>query len=451
MNTAQPCSPAPESNPPPSLAARVVGVGGAGIQAVEHMIHSGLEGATFAAVHTDARRLAAARVSDQLLLGARVTRGLKAGDPELGRALAEAEAHQLRHLCEGADLVIVVAGLGGNTGAGAAPVLARVARENGALVLAVAALPFDFEGRLRQVRARQALHQLRAAADGVIAVPNQKIVRLLDEQTSLTETLQIANDHLARGVRGLLRLLRRDGLINVDFSELCQLVRGHRAESCFATAEAGGEHRAREVVERLGQSPLLEGGQELARADALLVSLAGGLGLTLKDVNQVMEQMHRAAERAQVVMGALIDPALGDRLMVTVVTARHPDEPAPAAAEPGRALAETASEPEPPASEFPTGEASHREAGESPALPGAGARCYVPPPPELSPDQAARLLRGRPEAGKTGRRNGRNRAWQTTLPLEVVSKGRFAKTEPTVYHGEDLDTPAYIRRGVALN
>lgn len=444
--------------PPPSPAslrqpvARIIGVGGAGLQAVEHMVRSGLDGASYAVVHTDTRRLEASTIPAKLLLGAKVTRGLKVGEPAMGRALAEADAHELRHLCEGADLVIVVAGLGGNTAAGAAPVLARVARENGALVLALAALPFDFEGRRRQVQARAALQQLRAAADAVICLPNQKVTAILDEQTSLTEAMQIIDDLLAKGARGLMRLLSREGLINVDFSDLCQVVRGRQAESCFATAEAEGENRAREVVERLARSPLLDAGQGLAEADALLVSLTGGPGLSLRDVNLVMEQINRAAERAQVIMGASIDPALGDRLAVTVVASRHlPAEAASAVSRgPAEAEPEAAVEPEPPAAEFPTGDVPARPTDRPDPLAGASARRYVPPAPELSPEQAERLLRGQPGAGAS-RRRGRAKPQQTTLPLEVVSKGRFAKTEPTVHRGEDLDTPAYIRRGVALN
>lgn len=444
--------------PPPSPVslrlpvARIIGVGGAGLQAVEHMVRAGLEGASYAVVHTDMRRLEASTIPAKLLLGAKVTRGLKVGEPEMGRALAEADAHELRHLCEGADLVIVVAGLGGNTASGAAPVLARVARENGALVLALATLPFDFEGRRRQVQARAALQQLRAAADAVICLPNQKITAILDDQTSLTEAMQIIDDLLAKGVRGLLRLLSREGLINVDFSDLCQVVRGRQAESCFATAEAEGENRAREVVERLVRSPLLDAGQGLAQADALLISLTGGPGLSLKDVNLVMEQINRAAEHAQVIMGALIDPALGDRLAVTVVASRH--LPAEAASPVPRGQAESelaaAAEPEPPAAVFPIGDVPDRSTGRPEAPAGMGARRYVPPAPELSSEQTERLLGGRSGAGSS-RRRGRVKPQQTTLPLEVVSKGRFAKTEPTVHRGEDLDTPAYIRRGVALN
>ena len=424
--------------------AKIIGVGGAGLQAVQHMARCGVGEAALAVIHTDARLLGESTITDKLLLGSQLTRGLKVGEPELGRALAEAEAHRLRHLCEGADLVIVVAGLGGSTASGAAPVLARVARENGALVLALVALPFAFEGRRRQQQAQAALAQLRTAADAVICLPNQKVSTLIDEKTSLPEAMQIIDDLLAQGVRGLLRLVKRGGLLNVDFADLCHVVRGRQAESYFATAEAAGETRAREVVERLVRHPLLDDGRLLAEADAVLVSLNGGPVLSLKEVNQVMEQINRLAENAQVIMGATIDPALADRLAVTLVAARRP------APEPIAARAPAASEEaEPPASEFPTRDVELGAArfGDVPAP--RMAQRYVPPPPDLTPEEAQRLLGGR-RRGIAGPRS-KSKPQQGVLPLEVVSKGRFAKSEPTVHRGEDLDTPTYIRRGMALN
>lgn len=432
---------------------KVIGVGGAGLQAVEHMLRAGIEGASFAGVHTDARLLAQSGLPDKLLLGADVTRGLKAGEPEVGRALAEAEAHQLRHLCEGIDLVLLVAGLGGNTASGAAPVLARVARENGALVLALATLPFDFEGRRRGQQAQAALQLLRRAADALVTLPNQKMAEILDEKTSLPEAMRIVDDLLAQGVRGLLRLLTREGIIRVDFADLCQVVRGRQADSCFATAEATGEHRAREVVERLVASPLLDHGRLLAEADALLVSLSGGPELSLKEINGVMEQIHRLSEHAQVIMGATIEPALAGRLAVTLVASRHPraaPEPDDVAASPVELEADEApdgtdaSAPEAAPPE-PSG-GSSRASGARPSR--SGSR-YAAPPPELTPQQAERILAN--QNGGSVRRRQRQKLLQGLLPLEVVSKGRFAKSEPTVHHGEDLDTPTYVRRGIALN
>jgi cell division protein FtsZ len=327
-------------------------------------------------------------------------------------------------------------------------VLARVARENGALVLAIVALPFDFEGRRRQQQAQAALKQLKTVADAVISLPNQKVAGLIDEKTSLSEAMLIVDDLLARGVRGLLRLMTRDGLISVDFSDLCHVVRGRQAESCFATTEATGENRAREVVERLVASPLLDNGRALSGADAVLVSLTGGPGLSLREVNQVMEQINRLCEHAQVVMGATVDPELEGRLAVTLIAAGRPAAEASVPAVRARdGLAGV--EPEPPASEFPTGESTPAaERGEAGAGPRPTQR-YVPPPPELTAEQAARILAGRTGGGM--RRRTRVKPQQGMLPLEAVSKGRFAKSEPTIHRGEDLDTPTYIRRGMALN
>lgn len=449
MNPSAPLPPSGTGSGSPRIpAARIVGVGGAGLQAVEHMAAVGVGEASFAVVHSDARLLGQCAITQRFLLGSQVTRGLKVGEPEVGRALAEGEAHELRHLCEGADLVLVVAGLGGNTASGAAPVLARVARENGALVLAVVVLPFDFEGRRRQFQAQAALKLLRSEADAVICLPNQKVSGLLDEKTSLPEAMKLINDLLARGVRGLLRLITRGGLINVDFSDLCQVVRGRQSESCFATAEAEGENRAREVVERLVSSPLLDAGRGVAEADALLVSLTGGPALSLRDVNLVMEQINRVAERAQVIMGALIDPALGDRLAVTLVAARHTGVAQPPA-NPAAPSGETAGETPPPAAEFPTRGEELRALGLGDGAAAAGPARYVPPAPPLNAPPAGRLWA--PVDSGNGRRRKKSRLQQGVLPLEAVSKGRFARSEPTVHRGEDLDTPAYVRRGVPLN
>ena len=427
---------------------KIIGIGGAGLQAVEHMQRTGLSGAGLAVVHTDARLLSQSPLGEKLLLGADVTRGLKAGEPEVGRSLAEAEAHQLRHLCEGADLVLVVAGLGGSTASGAAPVLARVARENGPLVLALAVLPFDFEGRRRQEQAQAALRLLRTNADAVICLPNQKVAALLDEKTSLPEAMRIVNDLLAQGVRGLLRLLTGEGLIRVDFADLCRVVRGRQAESSFASAEASGENRARDVVDRLVSSPLLDHGRLLAEADAMLVSVTGGPELSLKEIHLIMDQFHRLSDHAQVIMGAAIDPDLAGRVAVTLIAARHPPAD-PGEPPPSPAAGELTAEANPP-----TPEGVMRPGiGDRARLPGErlgrGHPRYAPPPPELTLQQAEQLL-ARQQGGSLRRRQRQN-LQQGLLPLEVVSKGRFAKSEPTVHQGENLDTPTYVRRGIPLN
>lgn len=428
-------------------AIRVVGVGGAGLQAVSHMLQSGLTGLTFAVTHTDARQIERSAVEPKLLFGTGVTRGLGAGsDPDIGRAAAEADVEALRELVAHQDLLIVVVGLGGGTGSGAAPVLARAARDCGALVVAVAALPFQFEGIRRQHQAQQALRQLKCSADAVICLPNEKVAGLLDGQTTLVDAFRIANDHLTEGVRGLWRLVTQEGLINVDFADLCRVVRGRQAESSFASASATGENRARELVQKLFASPFLDQGRLLGEAEAVLASLAGGPDLTLREVNQVMEQINRACENCQVVMGAAIDPGLAGRLGLTLIATRRStveaDQPD---ADTGRSAAET-----PPASEFPVRDADTPSNHGDERYPPRPTSRFVPPPPSLSPEQAQQLL-ARQRTGMGRRRPRQPKMRQGMLPLEVVSKGRFAKSEPTLHRGEDLDTPTYIRRGVPLN
>lgn len=435
---ALPLTDLPRKNP----TIKVVGVGGAGVAAVQMMSRSDLADVAFAITHTDARLLGQSTVAERLLLGSGLTRGLGAGgEPAMGRAAAEADADQLAALCRGADLLVVVAGLGKGTGSGAAPVVARIARENGALVLALATLPFEFEGSRRWQQAQAALGQLKRECDAVVCLPNQKLARLFDDNTTFEDTIRLTNQMLTQGVRGIWRLATRDGLIKADFADLCHVVRGRQAESCFATGEATGESRARDVVEQLLASPLLEGGRALAEADAVLVSLAGGADLKHREIAAVMEQINRACEGAQVIMGACTEPEFNGRLAVTLIAAKRNTE-GPAADE---AETPVAAEAPPPACEFPT--RRDEEAGSRSATPKPASR-YVSQT-EISPQLREELIEKHTAANRSRRKRGNSK--QQMLPLEVVPKGRFAKSEPTVHRGEDLDTPTYIRRGIALN
>jgi len=296
------------------LTLKVFGVGGAGCNAVEQIAQREFVGVEFVAVNTDVQALLDLSVGRVVPLGATLTRGLGAGgDPEVGRAAAEEDAEQLCQLCADAKVVVIVTGLGGGTGTGASPVLARAAKEAGALVLAIATLPFECEGARRRSQAQAGLEELKETSDAVLCLPNQRVIKLIDEKTSLLETFKITNDLLAQGLRGIWRLLARTGIINVDFADLCAVVRGQHAESSFACAEAQGEHRAREVVEMLLASPWLEGGTLLREAESVLVSIVAGSDLTMAEVNRVMSQINRACEYAHIIMGAAVEAELSDR------------------------------------------------------------------------------------------------------------------------------------------
>ncbi len=299
------------------------GVGGAGGNAIDYMARQDFAGVQFTAVNTDAQALAMLAVTEKMTLGVKLTRGLgTGGDPEMGRMAAEEDAAQLRALCAGADIVCVVAGLGGGTGTGAGPVVARLAKECGALVLGIVTLPFEFEGGRRGRQALLGLRDLKNEADGVICLPNQKVFQLIDENTSVNEALKITNELLAQGVRGIWRLLTQTGMINVDFNDLCAVLRDRHEESSLATVEASGENRSHEIVEKLLAHPFLEG-QVLAEADAVLVSLAGGPDMTMAEVNRVMEQINRHCENAHIIMGAGITGEFAGRLSVTLVASRQ--------------------------------------------------------------------------------------------------------------------------------
>ena len=417
------------------ISIKVWGVGGAGCNAVSALDPSVLDGVHILAVNTDSQALATAAAADKLVLGARRTRGLGAGgDPELGRAAAEEDLDRMAPFCAGADIVFILAGLGGGTGTGAAPVLARLARESGALVLAIVTMPFEFEGRRRQEQAQSGLDLLKSAADAVICLPNQKLFKLLDEKTGVVEGIKISNALLAEGLQGIWRLLTRTGLINVDFADLSSVTRGRHAASSFATAEASGERRAEQIIEKIMAHPLLDGGQVLTEADAVLVSVVGGPDLTLVEIDKTMEPIKRQCENAHIIFGATIDEQFAHRLSVTLVASRRqpdvakpPGPPLPYAAAPAKVSSlhlldtDAASEPRPPTR-------------------------LTPPPPELTTEQKQELFKSQ---------NVRNRKklsrLQKELPLEIVFKGRFEKSEPTIRHGEDLDLPTYIRRGVPLN
>ena len=384
---------------------KIFGVGKAGTALVGALATPEFAEAQFAIIDTDADAFAGSPATVKIHLENKLLRGLgSGGDPERGRALAEEQFTTLKSACAGANVVFVLAGLGGGAGSGISSILAKAAREAGALVLAFVTLPFDCEGNRREAQAQTALEQLKAAADGVICLPCQKISKLIDENTSVIETFNFSGGFLLEGVRGVWQLLTRPGLIQVHFADLCALVRDRHAENVFAFVEATGVGRSREAVEKILAHPLLDEGRALADSDAVLVSLLAGNDLTMAEVNRVMEQVKRQCTHAQIIMGAAVDANLKGKLCVTIIAAKQ----------------STANMP------------SRVEARAS--MPGASSKHDV---------VIARQQRPR--------RTGGSKAVQTQLPLTIISKGRFDKSEPTLHHGEDLDVPTFIRRGVPLN
>ena len=400
---------------------KVIAVGSAGHNIAQQLAARALPGLQCAGLNTEPP----AGALEFIAVDAKKLRDLdvaKAGQADA--VLAEA-LPKLQSWFAGADVVFVVAGLGGKTGSGLAPAVAQAAKAAGALVLGFVTMPFACEASRRARQAEQGLERLRAEADGVVGLANEKILKLIDENTSLLDTFKISNELLTDGLRGVWQLLNYNGLIEIHFDDVRDLLRAGHGENVFATAEAAGPNRTREVVEKLIAHPLLDGGCALATAQSVLVSIVGGPGLSLAEVNRVMEQLNRQCEGAQVLMGAAVDAAFADRLSVTVIAARS------AAA---RQAAEASPELD---TEFLRPMEMVRPASR-----------FVPPPPAFTPEKLEELA-GRKTGGR-GRKNS-SRMRQEQLPLEIVSKGRFDKSEPTVRNGEDLDQPTFIRRGMVLN
>lgn len=425
-------TPAPTASP---RAVAIFGVGTAGVALIEQMAQEDFCGAKFVAVNTEGS--AGSEAVQALCLEGKLLRGLgTGGDPERGRELGEENFDKLKAACAGAEVVMIVAGLGGGTGSGVSPVLARAARESGALVLAFVTLPFHCEGNQRQRQAQQGLDHLRNVADGVVCLPHQKALKLLEETSGFAETFRASGKILIEGLRGVWRLLMYRGLIEIHFEELCAVLCGKHGESCFATVESAGLTRARDAIEKLPAHPLLDGGEALKQADTVLVSLMGGPDLSMADVNRVMEDLNEQCRNARVIMGAAVDETFRDRLAVTIIATRGRKH------EGTRAVPPSAGEAA-PGPEFET-ELLHPTRTERP-----GSR-LVPPAPALTTEQRDQILAKQTGKGARGRKTG-PRMKQTTLPLDIVNKGRFDKSEPTIHKGEDLDVPTYIRRGIALN
>ncbi len=425
-------APTPAPDPQATASIKVFGVGNAGLNVIEPLIRAALPGMDFIAVNPDPYSLTRSSAPQKLQLDTALLRGLgTGGDPERGHALAEEHADELKALCEGASTVFVVAGLGGGAGTGISPVLARVAKQAGALVLGFVVTPFRCERDRRASLAAQGLDELKAAADGVICLPNESIFKLIDPNTSLIDTFRLTNELLADGILGVWRLLTHGGLIEIHFEDLRTLIQDKHSESAFAVADAMGATRSREVAEKLLAHPMLENGQALEQADAVLISILGGPDLTMAEVNRVMEQIGGHCEQAQVIMGAAIDEAFRDRLSVTLIAARRKAEP--------QRMRQTDAAAEDLDAQLLDSTSNLRQPSK-----------FVPPPPSVPPDQIRQFIEAQ-RPGASALQTKLPRLRQGQLPLQIVSKDRFEKTEPTIHKGEDLDVPTYIRRGIALN
>jgi cell division protein FtsZ len=299
---------------------RVVGVGGAGLNALDRMMDAGITQVDFIGVNTDIQQLQMSDVPTKVHIGSELTEGLGSGaDPEIGRRAAEDGYDHLKRILRGSDMVFVTAGEGGGTGSGAAPVVARIARELGALTVGIVTTPFKFEGTRRMKQADAGVEALREACDTVIVIPNDRLLEVLDKSTSMLEAFRIADDVLRQGVQGICDLITSPGLINLDFADVRTIMKdAGSALMGIGFAEGSGEARAREAAERALRSPLIE--TEITGARGILLSIAGGDDLSLFEVNEAAEAVRAAAtDDTNIIFGATIDERLTGQIWITVI------------------------------------------------------------------------------------------------------------------------------------
>ena len=305
---------------------KVVGVGGGGVNAVNRMIEAGLRGVEFIAVNTDAQALLMSDADTKLDVGRDLTRGLGAGaDPSIGRKAAEDHEDDIREALEGADMVFVTAGEGGGTGTGAAPVVARVARELGALTIGVVTRPFAFEGRRRATQAEDGVHNLREEVDTLIVIPNDRLLQIADRNISVVDAFKQADQVLLQGVQGITELITTPGLINVDFNDVKSVMQD-AGSALMGIGSAAGDGRALAATEQAIASPLLE--SSIDGAHGVLLFFQGGSDLGLFEISEAANLVREAVHpEANIIFGNVVDGALGDEVRVTVIAAGFDEEP----------------------------------------------------------------------------------------------------------------------------
>jgi cell division protein FtsZ len=303
---------------------RVVGVGGAGVNAVNRMVEAEIEGVEFIAINTDMQSLEQSSADVAVHIGAELTRGLGSGsDPKIGRQAAMDDYDPIKAMLKGSDMIFITAGAGGGTGSGAAPVVARIARELGALTVAIVTKPFGFEGSRRGEQAEHGVSALAGEVDTLIVVPNNRLLAVLDKQTAIVEAFRVADDVLRQGVQGISDLVTLPGLINLDFADV-RTIMSDAGDALLGIGMGIGENRASDAAMQAVASPLLETSMEGARS--ILLSITGGSSLSLWEVNEAAKSVSEAAHPdANIIFGAMVDEKLDDQVWVTVVATGYGD------------------------------------------------------------------------------------------------------------------------------
>ena len=444
---------------------KIVSVGGAGLSVLDRIVLDGLERADVVAINTDVQSLASSVAPHKVQLGRTVTRGLgTGGDPELGYQAAEESAEETREALAGARMIFICAGLGGGTGSGAAPYVAQLAREAGSLVVAFATLPFGFEGKRRRAQAQEALGRLNEIANAVICFENDQMGDIVAPKAGIHQAFATADITISQSVRSIVNLIQRPGLIRIGFDDLLAALRSRNGRCLFGFGESDSDNRAHDALAQALKNPLMDRGRMLADATRVLVQVAGGPGMTLSEVEILMQELGRHVnEETQILFGTAVDGRMEDRLSVTIISSFTADmdsipqqiQPpqssvpaiAPVWAQPQDASPKIDIEPE--ATSMETPQPAEKMAIEEPAPVGtAWLQPSMPNKPEarLSTPQTnpVPIKEGKPSPEKNVQ------AKQEVLQFEPVTRGRFEKSEPTIVEGEDLDVPTYLRKKIKV-
>jgi len=416
-----------------AIAIKLVGVGGAGSNAVDRLKMENLERLQLAVINTDYQALSSSPVQDKVLIGLGVTRGLGAGgDPELGREAAEADREKISAVVKECDLVFLFGGMGGGTGSGALPVVAEAASDEGALVIAFVTMPFSFEGGRRLKQAEEGLAALRRVCDAVIPLPNDVLLQESAENETVLDSFARADEWMGRGVKSIWAMLFKTGLINLDFATLRQVFQHRGGKTLFGLGEGSGANAAADALGSLKLCPLLHTPEFSRKADRLLVNIIGGTDLTLPKVNELMTAIaDQFGRESHIIMGAVIDEGMQNRVEVCVLgTSDMGGRSLP----PRRVVAAARTKALPPRGEAPS--------GLFPATPAAPSSAKGEGATQGDLLEAAATATGAPAVDPTA---------QDEFGFgEIESRGHFEKTERNLFDGQDLDVPTYLRKGIKI-
>jgi len=452
-----------EETPRDPIYIKVVGVGGAGSNALDRVMLDGIEGAELVAINTDVQSLTASVAAHKVQIGRNLTRGLgSGGDPDLGYAAAEEATDEIRSVLEGGTVIFICVGLGGGTGSGAAPIVAQLAKEDNSLVLVFAALPFSFEGRRRCAQAEESLSRLRAIADAVICFENDRMAEITLPRMGIHEAFAAADLTISQSIRSVASILQRPGLLHIGFDDVCSVLRKGDARALFGYGDAEGENRAHDALARALKNPLMNRGELLEEAFHAIVHIRGGTNVTFGEVQIIMEELNRhISDQTHLFMGIAIEARMGNQLSVSILSALGDSSKKPVqqiAAKPAGSLNSAPTQTPKTRALLPPSVSESAPAISNGDPPGATSDQQEAPKQELNlprgenelqkPAPTRALFKSEPKTQNPVSRKAEVK--QETLQFEPVSRGRFEKSEPTIIDGQDLDVPTFLRKNVKI-